>query len=517
MVYLLGLWSPSVPPHGSLVSRFAQVNKPRWTSSAENGPGILVEGHLSEYGPNYLFRTGVAAKAVQDELGGGDIVVVVNGFSYQWQSAIKAYASFGITRWVFLGRRLLLLDPIIFILACASSAIQFLRLRTPQQLLNIRFGGIKTGDLIYDEVLRSTKSPTLHSCDWSVYKVMVRSWSYYYQYRLLFVMGSYRYYISTHTAYPEYGLLCRVALQHGITVIETSDIQMSTYNSISDGLLPTYHQGINSSIRTDLESGSQSTAERKALAREGLRRRLDSEIKQIDSEKAYSGNIYTRDKLRIVLNLPANHRIGFVMAHIFKDSPHLSSSMLYADYYRWLEGTIDCCARSPGISWVVKPHPTSALYGEEGIVEDMVVAGGANNIHICPKDLNTSSLRSCADVLLTVHGTAGLEYACFGITHEPQTVEEYAMVVRNAASLSRLSDKQISTALQVYEVWERQFDLNNCICTPEVLSRVWGNGVERDLTYAYDSITRNLEANNPKELKLWRFAKEVVNRRIVDA
>jgi len=134
-------------------------------------------------------------------------------------------------------------------------------------------------------------------------------------------------------------------------------------------------------------------------------------------------------------------------------------------------------------------------------------------------------------VLLTVHGTAGLEYACFGIptilagtplyagfgfTHEPQTVEEYAILVRNAATLARLSEHQINTALQVYEIWDRQFDWNNSICTSEVLAHVWGNGVERDLIHAYDSITRNLEANNPKELKLWRFAKEVVNRQKSD-
>ena len=524
---LLRIWRPVVPLHDTQVKRFAEINKQYWASSAEDGPGILVEGHLSEYGPNYLFRTGVAAKAVQSELGGGDIVVVVNGFSYQWQSAIKAYASFGMTRWVFLGRKFMLSDPFIFIFASAMSALQFYRLRTPLQLLNIHLGGIKIGDLIYDEVLRSTGQPTVQNIDWSVYKVMARSWFYYYQYHLVFRMRSYSYYIATHTAYPQYGLLCRVALQRGIKVIETSDIQMSSYHSISESQLPTYHQGVNAEILKDLESGNQSVAEREAVAREGLRRRLDSEIKQIDAEKAYLGKIYTPDELRAALNIPANHRIGFVMTHIFKDSPHLSSCMLHADYYRWLESTIDCCAGSPGISWVVKPHPSYVLYGEEGMVEALVVSSGAKNIHMCPKDLNTSSLSTCADVLLTVHGTAGLEYAClgiptilagtpfysgFGFTQEPQTVEEYAIAVRNAASLPRLTEYQVSTALQVYETWERQFDWNNGICTPEVLARVWGNGVERDLVLAYNLITKNLEANNPKEMKLWHFAREVVSR-----
>lgn len=525
MLFLLGVWRPATPSQEAAVTRFAEINRPYWEPAAKGGPGILVEGHLAEYGPNYLFRTGVAAKAAQDALGGGDIVVVVNGFSYHWQSAIKAYASFGITRWAFLGRKFMLIGPPMFLFCCALAALRFIGIRKPQQLVDIQLGGIKIGDLVYDEVLHSTKRPTIHAIDWTVYKVMARSWFYYYQYHLLLYLGNYRYYVATHTAYPEYGLLCRVALQRGIKVIETSDIQMSTYDTIGEKNLPTYHQGINAEIRADLESGDRSVAERETLARENLRRRLDSEIRQIDAQKAYSGKAYAPDELRAALNIPAEHRIGFVVAHIFCDSPHLSSSMLHTDYYRWLESTIECCAGSPGITWVVKPHPSCALYGEEGMVEALVIASGAANIHVCPKDLNTSSLRTCADVLLTVHGTAGLEYACFGIptilagtpfyagfgfTHEPQSAEAYAAAVRGAAALERLSETQISIALQVFEAWERQFDWNNCIVTTEVLARVWGNGVERDLIRAYELLTENLRLNDPRALKLWRFASAVV-------
>ncbi len=527
IMFLLGVWRPATPPQDAAVTFFAEINKRYWSPAEKAGAGILVEGHLAEYGPNYLFRTGVAAKAVQDALGGGDITVVVNGFSYRWQSAIKAYASFGITRWAFLGRKFMLLCPPVFLLSCALAALRFVKVRTPQQLLDIHLGGIKIGDLIYDEVLRSTRLPTIHAIDWTVYKVIVRSWFYYYQYHLLFAMRSYRYYIATHTAYPEYGLLCRVALQRGITVIETSDIQMSTYDSIGEKDLPTYHQGINAEIRAALASDSQSLPDREARASESLRRRLDSEIKQIDAQKAYSGRVYGPEELRAALNIPPDHRIGFVVAHVFSDSPHLSSSMLHVDYYRWLEDTIACCVEAQGIDWVVKPHPSCSLYGEEGIVEALVAASGSVNIHICPKDLNTSSLRACADVLLTVHGTAGLEFSClgipsilagtpfyagFGFTLEPKTPDEYAAAVRTAASLGRLSEQQISTALQVFEVWERQFDWNNPIVTASVQAYVWGNGVKRDVKHAYELLTHNLKEHNPQDLKLWRFARAVASK-----
>lgn len=158
------------------------------------------------------------------------------------------------------------------------------------------------------------------------------------------------------------------------------------------------------------------------------------------------------------------------------------------------------------------------------MVEALVHAKGAPNIHLCPADLNTNSLRDCADVIVTVHGTVGLEYAClgiptilagtpfyagFGFTHEPTSVEAYNAMVRNAAALGRLSVTQIRTALQVFEAWERQFDWGNTIVTTEVLAQVWGNGVPRDLEKAYALLTQNLQGHNPRDLKLWYFASSV--------
>lgn len=527
LLFLLGAWRPVAVADASAVNRFVAAVCLPMIGTKSSGPNILIEGHLAQYGPNYLFRTGLAAKAVQSVACGGDIDIVVNGFSYQWQTAIAAYRPFGIARWIFLGRSFIYLSPLIFLWANFQALCCFFKLRKPEELLGIRMGKIKAGDLVYDEILRSTKQPTIAKLGLDTYKVIARSWYYYCQYRLLFLFNSYRYYIATHTAYPEYGLLCRVALCHKVTVIETSDIQMSVYDGIGDDNLPTYHQGINSAILSGLHSCTRSTIERENLARESLRQRVDAQIKQMDTLRAYSGRVYQRKDLLDALGVAPQQRIGFILAHVFCDSPHLSSSMLHADYFRWLESTIECSADAEGITWIVKPHPSSALYGEEGLVESMVRRAGRDNLRVCPADMNTRSLIDCADVVVTVHGTAGLEYACFGIpvilagtpfyagfgfTHEPKTAEEYCALIRDAAKLDRLSPEQISQALIVFESWERQFDWHNPIVTAEVQAYVWGNGVPRDVTRAYALLADNLEKNDPCQLKLWKFARSVAMR-----
>lgn len=488
------------------------------------GRNILIEGHLAEYGPNYLFRTGLAAKAIQEMFGGGEVTVVVNGFSYQWQIARECYNSFCITNWVFLGRRFLILNPFLAIASLLRAAWSIKGISEPRQLVDLKHGGIKVGDLVYDEILRRTKLPTIQSVDLTVFINVARSWFYYYQYHLLFSVKKYHFYVATHTAYPEYGLLCRVALQRNVRVIETSDIQMSLYRSIGEGNLPTYHHGINSRIRDTIRADELLTVNRETVARENLNRRFNSELDQIDAIKAYSGKVYQRTELFEKLNISSRKKLGFVLAHIFVDSPHLSNSMLHSDYYDWLVTTIDCCKEASEVVWLIKPHPSCALYGEEGIIDSLVKDSKAPNIHMCPPDLNTRSLVTCADVILTVHGTAGLEFSClgipvvlagtpfyagFGFTHEPKSMSDYREIVKNADELERLSPGQISSALKVFGVWDTVFDWNNPVITSELLANVWGNGTERNLEIAYNILTENLRKTDPRKLKLWSFASEM--------
>jgi hypothetical protein len=523
-LFLLRLWSPQEKSHVSAVRSFVRTNSERGWTSSRGQTKVLVEGHLAEYGPNYMFRTALAAKAVEQELGGADVTVVVDGFSYEWQTAHECYGSFGIVRWIYLGRRFILLAPFLLTISLVRAALSFAGLRTPRDVIELRHGSIKVGDLLYDQVLRSTKSPTIRTVGLAIFFNLVRSWYYYYQYQLLFRMNRFAFYIATHTAYPQYGLLCRVALARGVKVLETTDIQMSLYSKIDQNNLPTYHQGIHDSIKVSLDSDGIELERLEDKARQNLEKRFNSELDQIDAMKAYSGRVYGRQELLEQLGVSSGKKIGFVLSHVFVDSPHLSSSMLHNDYYDWLLSTIDSCAKSEDMVWVIKPHPSSALYGEQGMVEALVKGAHAQNLFICPADLNTRSLVMCADVVVTVHGTAGLEFSClgipvvlagtpfyagFGFTHEPASVKQYEEIVKAAALLEPLTSAQIKTALRVFGVWENVFDWNNPIITSEVLANVWGNGTERDLGRAFEILTRNLNEADPRQLKLWEFASMV--------
>lgn len=519
--FITGVWSIKDSKEvEDAITRFIEVNTSYWPEQQCARQGILIEGHLSNYGPNYLFRTAIAARAIQEKVNLG-IDVVYSGYSHQWVTPRKIYSSFGINGSIHLDNHFFLTNFILLIFSKILALTYRVRLSKPEDILTIKFNTIKVGDLIYDDVLRETESKTIERIDGEVTKCIAKSIYFYFQYRLLFYKRSYSYLISTHTAYSEYGLLCRVALMYGIRVIETSDIQMSLYTQISNDELPTYHHGIKNSILKNINNQQVDLGKLCSESKAFLYQRLDSKVNQIDAQKAYCGRVYTKTELSEVLGLNKAHKIIFVLAHVFKDAPHLSSGMLHADYYQWMLSTLEICAKSSDVSWVIKPHPSSSLYGESGLVENMVNILGANNVILCPSDLNTKSLSLCADGLVTVHGTAGLEFSClgipvvlagkpfysgFGFTIDPVTKSDYEETLLAFSNIVPLSEEQVIKALEVFSIWNNQFDWHNPIVTSEIQALVWGSGVPRDLAKAYRLITDNLSVNDPRKLKLWEFA-----------
>lgn len=529
-LFLIGIWRPAVQSHALNAELFIKINKKYWNNFPKGNKNILIEGHFTESGPNYLFRVNLAAKALQSVFGGGQSFIVVNGHSYNWSLSRKVCNSFGNAKWIFLGRKFLLLTPLLLLLAGLRTLISFIQIRKPEQILNISFDGIKTGDLIYDQILRFSKTPTVNTINWKVFQVIAQSWYYYYQYNLLFSLRRYHYYISTHAMYAAYGLICRVALKKGVKVIETSDIVTFLHENMDENNLPTYHHSLNKIIKNTVSSenlNKKKLATREVRGAKNLQHRLESNIENIDALKAYSGKIYSKEKLCKTLNINVNDRIGFIAGHIFNDAPHNGKFLLFKDFYEWMEKTLEYCSMTKNINWIVKPHPASKLYEEEGVVEELVRSKKASNIYICPSDLNTGSLRHCADVILTVNGTIGLEYAClgipsilsgfscysgFGFTHDPSTAAEYCQMIQDSPNLPRLNNIQISKALQIYDIWNEFFDFDNYIITHNVLANVWGSEGPINLKKAYDLMSKNLKNNDPKKLKLWKFVESLAEK-----
>jgi len=101
--YRSGAYKPATEVDAARLDEFVRLNEPQWPPVApvQGGATVLVEGHLSQYGPNYLARTAVAARTLQARHG-HDVIVVLPGYPHEWIVAERAYRSFGLLNFEYL-------------------------------------------------------------------------------------------------------------------------------------------------------------------------------------------------------------------------------------------------------------------------------------------------------------------------------------------------------------------------------------------------------------------------------
>ena len=102
---------------------------------------------------------------------------------------------------------------------------------------------------------------------------------------------------------------------------------------------------------------------------EYLKNRFSGNIAQHDVVNSYCGIKYTKRDLLRKIGLRENEQrpIAFLMPHAFSDACHSSGPLLFRDYYQWTVKTIQYIKNIQDVCWIIKPHPSSFMYGEEDI------------------------------------------------------------------------------------------------------------------------------------------------------
>lgn len=215
-------------------------------------------------------------------------------------------------------------------------------------------------------------------------------------------------------------------------------------------------------------------------AEEYLDYRISGKEQQHDAIRAYSAE--KKDVSRFDLVAICKGDLGkknvLIMAHIFCDAPHAYPEMLFKDYQDWLLQTCLRLSRNPNINLLVKEHPSVKLYGEEGMVGVLLEGLGLAD-RLVPSDINTRSLFSCVDVVVTCGGTAGMEFPCYGIpvlvaakppytrfsfVKSPCTIEEYYSELEKIHENERIPENGVQLARSVLYVIQSLMRINrNCI------------------------------------------------------
>jgi hypothetical protein len=182
-----------------------------------------------------------------------------------------------------------------------------------------------------------------------------------------------------------------------------------------------------------------------------------------------------RDEIVANLGLDPAKKTAFVFSHVLYDATFWFGENLFADYADWLVETVKAAAKNTNVNWVIKLHPenvrrweeTTGRYDLENLEEYQLIKGLFPELppHIklmTPEnDTNTLSLFEFADYALTVRGTIGLEFPCFGVptltagtggysgrgfTIDSSSAADYLERLAHIEDIPRMDDEQIAVA-----------------------------------------------------------------------
>jgi hypothetical protein len=435
-------------------SEFINENRKCWKNNNNQKIGIIVEGFL--YSPTSVIEKARIAKALEEKLN-VSILVLLRGFSKKSSNVYAVYKSFAIDNFLMWWAQYLNIPLLIKIFV--KTLYVYIKYPRGKDLLSLQYNDIMIGDLIYDTLIRFNPGTyTIQKLNFkkhfrhifrTLYSIEINE--------KLFNKYDIKAVVTSHNVYSEYGILCRIAYKYKADVY-LKDMNVFKYY---DGSIPINEHFLKIKY-SDLSEALENTKIIKK-AENYLESRFNGSDNQIDVKNAYRNKkTYSKNELFEYFKIKnLKNKNIFILAHAFSDAPHVGEGLLFNDYYHWLIETLKMLSKVENINIFVKPHPSSYMWNESGVVEKMVIEENIKNINILPKDFNTNSIKNIADCILTAQGTAGLEFSCFGIPAiiagkgfysgfsiaiEPKTIEEYKNIIHEIKSIKKLDQKTIKKA-----------------------------------------------------------------------
>ena len=165
-------------------------------------------------------------------------------------------------------------------------------------------------------------------------------------------------------------------------------------------------------------------------------------------------------------NLDKTKKKFGIMSQITWDNSADNNALLYKTYAEWIYETISIIKTIPDVEWLVKIHPAEKNDNKETGIQALInkkFPHLPSHIKIIPMDADISPLDfyNLVDGAAGTCGTSGLEvvlqgkpvitaalgnYAQRGFTYDGLTKENYERLLKNAANLPKLTDKQLALA-----------------------------------------------------------------------
>ncbi|MDP9342173.1 MAG: hypothetical protein M3Q23_08750 [Actinomycetota bacterium] len=173
-------------------------------------------------------------------------------------------------------------------------------------------------------------------------------------------------------------------------------------------------------------------------------------------------------EVRDALGLDPGKKTAVIFSHMAWDAAFFFGTSLYEDFETWLFETVKfVAAECPDMNWIVKLHPFNVFKlqregrqdpeeSEMALLRRLMPLPEHVRIMRADTPISTRSLFPLVDYVLTVNGTVGMEFPCFGVpavvagtgrysgrgfTVDPASQQEYLGILRRLHQVPPLSDE----------------------------------------------------------------------------
>lgn len=185
-----------------------------------------------------------------------------------------------------------------------------------------------------------------------------------------------------------------------------------------------------------------------------------------DTRRLQAGKVIkSKSEVQDQLGLDPEKKTVIVFSHVAWDAAFFYGEGLFSDFEEWLYETVKY-AKEHGskLNWLIKIHPFNVFKLQRETVDSTSEMRLLTPLLPLPKnikilhpdtDINTRSLFDIANCILTVNGTVGMEFPCFGIpavvagtgryeglgfTIEPDSKEAYFKTLETLDTIEPLDD-----------------------------------------------------------------------------
>lgn len=446
------------PIDEALVEEFIRSNKANWEEIPHNGNYIYINCSMVRMQVGWIIPKLLFAKGLQEKTGAKPIFIT-------WRRnelITRLVESFGCLHMAI--DDLCAKHPVGLLKASARVAGLFLAGGSGERIKEMKYKDILIGRCLYEDILRTSSLSTIRTVRNRVCckKILHILWAIE-SLEKLHKKYPVQYAITDDMAYHE-GIFIKLFWRLGARVFASSNVGESE-------LLPDANGEI---MRTPVLSRlryekliSEVTKEQALSAGRILEERFQGKNgKDLDRGAYADKKVYDRSELLEQLQVDESKKNVVIMAHTFTDAVFNYGSYYFRDYYDWLEKTLEIAEPVTTVNWILKPHPTRGAYNESvDSIEEMFARHHQSHMALLPDEVSAESIKHIADVILTIGGNAGAEFACLGIpaiivgkpyyhgwgyTIEPGSFEEYKTTLEQIEALEPLSEQQIEMARKIF-------------------------------------------------------------------